>query len=101
MVWHHDGNGSSVLGVSHLIVALRMVDPTARMGVHLSQAFQVVRAKMRLNKNQKIACPKCAGKNNTIQLSVFSAPNGNGNGASAAPSAQGPSGGSCCGGGCH
>jgi putative FmdB family regulatory protein len=55
-----------------------------------------------LNKNQEIACPKCTGKNNTIQLSVFSAPNGNGNGASAsaASSAQAPSGGSCCGGGC-
>jgi putative FmdB family regulatory protein len=53
-----------------------------------------------LNKNQEIACPKCAGKKNTIQLSVFSAPNGNGNGASAAPSAQISSGGSCCGGGC-
>jgi putative FmdB family regulatory protein len=52
------------------------------------------------NKNQEIACPKCAGKKNTVQLSVFSAPNGNGNGASAAPSSQAPSGGSCCGGGC-
>jgi putative FmdB family regulatory protein len=55
-----------------------------------------------LNKNQEIACPKCAGKKNTIQLSVFSAPNGNGNAASASttPSAQMSSGGSCCGGGC-
>jgi putative FmdB family regulatory protein len=53
-----------------------------------------------LNKNQEIACPKCTGKNNTIQLSVFSALNGNGNGASAASSAQAPSEGSCCGGGC-
>jgi putative FmdB family regulatory protein len=53
-----------------------------------------------LNKNQEISCPKCAGKKNTIQLSVFSAPNGNGNGASATSSAQMLSGGSCCGGGC-
>jgi putative FmdB family regulatory protein len=53
-----------------------------------------------LNKNQEIACPKCAGKKNTIQLSVFSAPNGNGNGASAASSAPMSSGGTCCGGGC-
>jgi putative FmdB family regulatory protein len=53
-----------------------------------------------LNKNQEIACPKCAGKKNTIQLSVFSAPNGNENGASAASSAPTSSGGSCCGGGC-
>jgi putative FmdB family regulatory protein len=53
-----------------------------------------------LNNNQEIACPKCTGKNNTIQLSVFSALNGNGTGASAASSAQTPSGGSCCGGGC-
>jgi putative FmdB family regulatory protein len=51
-----------------------------------------------LNKNQEIACPKCAGKKNTIQLSVFSALNANG--ASATPSTQMPSGGSCCGGGC-
>ena len=51
-----------------------------------------------LNKTQEIACPKCAGKKNTLQLSVFSAPNGNGSSAteSAAPSG----GGSCCGGGC-
>ncbi|HSY33050.1 MAG TPA: zinc ribbon domain-containing protein [Verrucomicrobiae bacterium] len=53
-----------------------------------------------LSKNQEITCPKCAGKKNTIQLSVFSAPNGNGNGASAASSAPISSGGSCCGGGC-
>ena len=51
-----------------------------------------------LNKTQEIACPKCAGKKNTIQLSVFSAPNGNGS--SATPSASSSGGGSCCGGGC-
>jgi putative FmdB family regulatory protein len=53
-----------------------------------------------LNKNQEIACPKCAGKKNTVQLSVFSAPNGNGNGTSAASSSAPARGGSCCGGGC-
>lgn len=54
-----------------------------------------------LNKTQEITCPKCAGKENTIQLSVFSAPNGNGNGASARASGSAPAGGgSCCGGGC-
>jgi len=57
-----------------------------------------------LNKTQEIACPKCAGKKNSIQLSVFSAPSGNGNGASARPSGPEPStgggGGGCCGGGC-
>jgi len=39
--------------------------------------------KIVLNKTQEIACPKCAGKKNAIQLSVFSAANGSGNGASA------------------
>ncbi len=32
--------------------------------------------KIVLNKTQEIACPKCAGKKNAIQLSVFSAANG-------------------------
>jgi len=53
-----------------------------------------------LNKTQEIACPKCAGKKNAIQLSVFSAPNGSSNGASAKPSGGFTSGGGCCGGGC-
>ncbi|MEQ1352488.1 MAG: zinc ribbon domain-containing protein [Candidatus Acidiferrum sp.] len=57
-----------------------------------------------LNKTQEIACPKCAGKKNTIQLSVFSAPNGNGgNGTSArqsGPDTSSGGGGGCCGGGC-
>ncbi len=39
--------------------------------------------KIVLNKTQEIACPKCAGKKNTLQLSVFSAANGTSNGASA------------------
>ena len=58
-----------------------------------------------LNKTQEIACPKCAGKKNTIQLSVFSAPNGNGNGNGVSARQSGPDfssggGGGCCGGGC-
>ena len=32
--------------------------------------------KIVLNKTQEIACPKCAGKKNAIQLSVFSSGNG-------------------------
>jgi putative FmdB family regulatory protein len=58
--------------------------------------------KIVLNKAQEIACPKCAGKKNAIQLSVFSAANGSGNGASAKSSGEltGGGGGSCCGGGC-
>lgn len=52
-----------------------------------------------LSKTQEIACPRCAGRKNAIQLSVFSAPNGNG--ASARQSGPEPSsGGGCCGGGC-
>jgi len=39
--------------------------------------------KIVLNKQQEISCPKCAGKRNAIQLSVFSAGNGSANGASA------------------
>ena len=57
--------------------------------------------KIVLNKAQEIACPQCAGKRNTIQLSVFSASNGSGNGAG--PKASGGfsgGGGGCCGGGC-
>ncbi len=62
--------------------------------------------KIVLNKTQEIACPKCAGKRNAIQLSVFSAANGSTNGASAKSSSgfSGGGGGSCCGGGscgCH
>src|SRR5258707_15768334 len=56
--------------------------------------------KIVLNKTQEIACPKCAGKKNAIQLSVFSAANGSSNGASAKSSGGSSSGGgSCCGGG--
>ena len=54
--------------------------------------------KLVFNKSQEIACPKCASKKNTMQLSVFSPPAGSAK--SAAPSC-GPSftGGGCCGGG--
>ena len=53
-----------------------------------------------LNKMQEIACPKCAGKRNAIQLSVFSSTNG-ANGASTKSSGGfSGGGGSCCGGGC-
>lgn len=54
-----------------------------------------------LNKTQEIACPKCGGRKNTLQLSVFAAAtNGNGNGASAKSSGGFSGGGGCCGGGC-
>src|SRR6266849_4505800 len=57
--------------------------------------------KIVLNKTQEIACPKCAGKKNAIQLSVFSSANGSSNGASAKSSGGfSGGGGSCCGGGC-
>src|SRR5712691_9598267 len=57
--------------------------------------------KIVLNKQQEIACPKCAGKKNAIQLSVFSSANGSSNGASAKSSGgSSGGGGSCCGGGC-
>lgn len=55
--------------------------------------------KIVLNKTQEIACPKCAGNKNSLQLSVFSASNGSSNeAAKAAPTFSG--GGGCCGGGC-
>ncbi len=57
--------------------------------------------KIVINKQQEIACPKCASKKASIQLSVFATANGGANGASAkssTPSFGG--GGSCCGGGC-
>jgi len=53
--------------------------------------------KIVINKQQEIACPKCAGKKATIQLSVFATANG-ANAKSSTPSSGG--GGSCCGGGC-
>jgi putative FmdB family regulatory protein len=57
--------------------------------------------KIVINKQQEIACPKCASKKASIQLSVFATTTANGNGASAKPSTSfSGSGGSCCGGGC-
>jgi putative FmdB family regulatory protein len=56
--------------------------------------------KIVLNRQAEIACPKCASKKATIQLSVFSAGNGAGNGAAAKSSGGSSGGGSCCGGGC-
>jgi len=58
--------------------------------------------KIVINKQQEIACPKCASKKATLQLSVFATSNGSSNGASAKPSTTfsgGGGGGSCCGGG--
>jgi putative FmdB family regulatory protein len=57
--------------------------------------------KIVFNKTQEIACPSCAGKKNSIQLSVFSSTNGSSNGASAKSSnSYSGGGGGCCGGGC-
>jgi putative FmdB family regulatory protein len=57
--------------------------------------------KLVLNKQQEIACPKCASKKATIQLSVFATAHGSTNGASAKSSPSSSNGGgSCCGGGC-
>jgi putative FmdB family regulatory protein len=57
--------------------------------------------KIVFNKQQEIACPKCAGKRNAIQLSTFTAGNGFATGASAKSSGGfSGGGGSCCGGGC-
>jgi putative FmdB family regulatory protein len=58
--------------------------------------------KIVINKQQEIACPKCASKKASIQLSVFAAANGSSNGGSAksSPSSGSGGGGSCCGGGC-
>jgi putative FmdB family regulatory protein len=56
--------------------------------------------KIVINKQQEIACPKCASKKASIQLSVFATANGGGNGASAKSSVPSGGGGSCCGGGC-
>ena len=54
--------------------------------------------KIVINKQQEIACPKCASNRATIQLSVFAAAT---NGSSASgTSSSGSGGSSCCGGGC-
>jgi putative FmdB family regulatory protein len=54
--------------------------------------------KIVINKQQEIACPQCASKKATIQLSVFATA---GNGGPSTPSGSSSSGGGgCCGGGC-
>jgi putative FmdB family regulatory protein len=54
-----------------------------------------------LNKQQEIACPKCASKKASIQFSVVATSTGNGNGASAkSPTSSSGGSGTCCGGGC-
>jgi len=53
--------------------------------------------KIVINKQQEIACPKCASKKATIQLSVFATANG---GTGSGPSGSSSGGGACCGGGC-
>ena len=53
-----------------------------------------------LNKEQEIACPKCASKKASIQLSVFATANGSNNGSPTKSSTSSSGGGSCCGGGC-
>jgi putative FmdB family regulatory protein len=56
--------------------------------------------KIVINKAQEIACPKCASKKATIQLSVFATAGANGASSSGGFSPSSGSGGSCCGGGC-
>jgi hypothetical protein len=51
-----------------------------------------------MNQRAEIACPKCASKKASIQLSVFSSV-GNG-GATKSSGGYTGGGGSCCGGGC-
>jgi putative FmdB family regulatory protein len=53
--------------------------------------------KIVINKQQEIACPKCASKKANIQLSVFATA---GNGSSSPSGSSSSGGGSCCGGGC-
>jgi putative FmdB family regulatory protein len=55
--------------------------------------------KIVLNKQQEISCPHCAGKKNTLKLSVFSSTT-NGAAPKSSTSFSGGSGGGCCGGGC-
>jgi putative FmdB family regulatory protein len=62
--------------------------------------------KIVINKQQEIACPKCASKKASIQLSVFATSSGSANGSSAksSTSSGGNTSGGCCGGGscgCH
>ena len=52
-----------------------------------------------INKQQEIACPNCASKKATIQLSVFATAGGSGTSSSGGSSSS-SDGGTCCGGGC-
>ncbi len=54
--------------------------------------------KIVINKEQEIACPKCASKKASIQLSVFATANKSSNGSSANSSTSFSSGGGCA---CH
>lgn len=56
--------------------------------------------KIVINKAQEIACPKCASKKATIQLSVFATAGASGSSSSGGFSPSSGGGGSCCGGGC-
>src|SRR6266851_10325497 len=56
--------------------------------------------KIVINRQQEIACPKCASKKAAIQLSAAATGNGSSNGSSAKSSTSFSGGGSCCGGGC-
>jgi len=56
--------------------------------------------KIVLNKMQEIACPKCAGERNAIQLSVFTSTNGANLASAKSSGGSSGGGGSCCGGGC-
>jgi putative FmdB family regulatory protein len=56
--------------------------------------------KIVINKAQEIACPKCASKKATIQLSVFATAGANGSNSSGGFTPSSGSGGGCCGGGC-
>jgi putative FmdB family regulatory protein len=54
-----------------------------------------------INKQQEIACPKCASKKASIQLSVFATAHAASGVSTKSSSSTGSSGGgSCCGGGC-
>jgi putative FmdB family regulatory protein len=53
--------------------------------------------KIVINKQQEIACPKCASRKAALQLSVFASATP---GSSKPPGGFSGGGGSCCGGGC-
>ena len=73
--------------------------PTMPIYEYVCDDCQAQFEKIVINKQQEIACPKCASKKATIQLSVF-ATAGNGSSSSSSGSSS-TGGGGCCGGGCH